>query len=86
LQLLLLHLDDALELQPNFVRSCLLAGAHEIGDKAIGRQIRLWGRQSALGELWRCLASAHPLGRNKARLSFMGSGDFHHVSALLRKR
>ena len=83
MQLLLLHLDDALELQPNFVRSCLLAGAHEIGDKAIGRQIRLWGRQSALGELWRCLASAHPLGRNKARLSFMGSGDFHHVSALL---
>jgi len=60
-----------------------MAGARELNDKAGGREIRLWGRQASLDSLWRSLASAHPLGREKPRLSFMGSGDFHHVSALL---
>ncbi|ANP89711.1 arginase family protein [Rhizobium leguminosarum] len=83
MQLLLLHLDDALELQPDFVRSCMMAGAHEVSDKESGGAIRLWGRQQALDGVWRNLAKAAPLAREGSRLCFMGSGDFHHVTALL---
>lgn len=83
MQLLLLHLDDALELQPDFVDCCVSAGAREFNDKAIGREVRLWGRQSSLDALWRDIAIAHPHSRRKPRLCLMGSGDFHHVSALL---
>jgi hypothetical protein len=83
LQLLLLHLDDALELQPDFVRSCMMAGAHEVSDKESGSAIRLWGRRQALDAVWRNLAKAAPLAREGSRLCFMGSGDFHHVTALL---
>ncbi|TAV64741.1 arginase family protein [Rhizobium leguminosarum] len=83
MQLLLLHLDDALELQPDFVRSCMMAGAHEVSDKESGSAIRLWGRRQALDAVRRNLAKAAPLAREGSRLCFMGSGDFHHVTALL---
>ncbi len=83
MQLLLLHLDDALELQPDFVHSCQMAGAHEVDDKDSGRAIRLWGRRPDLDTVWRNLAKARPSTGEGARLCFMGSGDFHHVTALL---
>lgn len=83
MQLLLLHLDDALELQPGFVQACLMAGAHEIAAKDSGRAIRLWGRQPGLDALWQALCRTPPKNTEGARLSFMGSGDFHHVTALL---
>lgn len=83
MQLLLLHLDDALELQPDFVNSCVMAGAHELIDNEGGRAIRLWGRRKALDAVWRNLAKAEPRSGDGSRLCFMGSGDFHHVTALL---
>ncbi|MDQ0455744.1 arginase family protein [Rhizobium paknamense] len=83
MQLLLLHLDDALELQPEFVRSCMMAGAHEIHEKQSGRAIRLWGKDATLSALHCNLTRSRALSRGKPRLVFMGSGDFHHVSALL---
>jgi len=82
-QVLLLHLDDALELQPEFVRSCKMAGAYELDEKQNGRAVRLWGRQAALDALWRDLGRARRSKSAEPRLCFMGSGDFHHVSALL---
>jgi len=82
-QLLLLHLDDALELQPDFVQSCIMAGAHEVSDKECGRAVRLWGRRRALDALWRSLARIGSPSGDQSRLYFMGSGDFHHVTALL---
>ncbi|MDO1581362.1 arginase family protein [Rhizobium oryzicola] len=83
MQLLLLHLDDALELQSEFVRSCMMAGAHELHEKESGRAVRLWGKQAALDDLYRSLSRSRSLSRGKRRLTFMGSGDFHHISALL---
>jgi hypothetical protein len=82
-QLLLLHLDDALELQPDFVRACTLAGACHHVDKLSGKTIRLWGRQNMLAELGRDIARSLPPRRREPQLAFMGSGDFHHVTALL---
>lgn len=86
MQLLLLHLDDALELQPDFVRACLHAGAHEVSDKKSGRAIRLWSKWRALDELGRTLDRSLPSAGRDAPLCFLGSGDFHHVSALLLAR
>lgn len=83
MQLLLLHLDDALELQPEFVRSCLMAGAHELHEKECGQSVRLWGRQTALDGLWRKLQQAKGRSSSGPRLTFMGSGDFHHITSLL---
>ncbi|MQB45641.1 arginase [Rhizobium sp. ICMP 5592] len=83
MQLLLLHLDDALELQPDFVRACKLAGAHQYFDKGAGKAVRLWGKQKALAELGREIAKSTPTLGKDPQLSFMGSGDFHHVTALL---
>lgn len=83
MQLLLLHLDDALELQPEFVRSCAMVGAHELHEKECGKAVRLWGRQAALDQLWRRLQQAKMCSASGPRLTFMGSGDFHHVTSLL---
>ncbi|RUM23512.1 arginase [Rhizobium vallis] len=83
MQLLLLHLDDALELQPDFVRACTLAGACHHVDKRGGSAIRLWGRQKMLSELGRDISRSLPSRGRGPQLAFMGSGDFHHVTALL---
>jgi hypothetical protein len=82
-QLHLLHLDDALELQPDFVHSAIMAGAHEADLKTVGRSVRLWGGEKDIDTLWHSLLRTRRPPQNGARLCFMGSGDFHHVSALL---
>jgi hypothetical protein len=82
-QLLLLHLDDALELQPDFVRACTLAGACHHVDKRGGSEIRLWGRQKMLSDLGRDISRSLPPRGRGPQLAFTGSGDFHHVTALL---
>ncbi|MGY5804110.1 arginase family protein [Rhizobium hainanense] len=83
MQLLLLHLDDALELQPDFVRACKFAGAHQFFGKNAGQQVRLWSKQSALDDLSREIVKNRPTTGKDPQLCFMGSGDFHHVTALL---
>ena len=83
MQLLLLHLDDALELQPDFIRSCVKAGAREIEANGDGPALRLWCRQRDFEAFATRLSRQMPRGRQDARLCFMGSGDFHHVTSLL---
>ncbi|NTJ66248.1 arginase [Agrobacterium rhizogenes] len=83
MQLLLLHLDDALELQPDFVRACKFAGAHQYFGKNAGSQVRLWSKQGALDDLNREIVKNRPTTGKDPQLCFMGSGDFHHVTALL---
>ena len=83
MQLLLLHLDDALELQPDFVRACKFAGAYQYFDKNAGREVRLWGKQQALAELGRKIVKNTPATGKDPQLCFMGSGDFHHITAML---
>ncbi|MBB3286523.1 arginase family protein [Rhizobium tropici] len=83
MQLLLLHLDDALELQPDFVRACKFAGAHQYFGKDAGQLVRLWGKQGALDDLSREIVRNGPAMSKDPQLCFMGSGDFHHITALL---
>lgn len=83
MNLLLLHLDDALELQPDFRSAALETGAREIDEKVLGQTLRLWSRRGPLDSLKRRLARQQPAQACMPRLCFMGSGDFHHVTALL---
>jgi arginase family enzyme len=79
---LLLHLDNALYLQPHFVDAARSAGACEVDERRCGTVIRLWSRRESLDLLKTSIA--RPMAARVApRLCFLGSGDFHHVSALL---
>ncbi|SCM74196.1 conserved hypothetical protein [uncultured Pleomorphomonas sp.] len=83
MQLFLLHLDEALEAQTDFVRTCLMAGCREIDVREPGRDFRLWARQTAVDDLHRFLRASLATEKSGPKLCFTGSGDFHHVSALL---
>ena len=79
----LLHLDDALVMQPRLGAGC---GAHDgvqVEARLLGPQLRLWARPAALQLLRSYLATQLPSG---PLLVYTGSGDFHHVSALLIDR
>ena len=82
MQLCLLQLDDALDAQPDFIRACDRAGARQIRMRQDGRAIRLWGFHAEL-DAFREKVTHALNGNSEPRLTFMGSGDFHHVSALL---
>lgn len=83
MQLYLLHLDEALEAQAEFVRTCLMAGCREVDARDPGRKFRLWARQAAVDDLHRSLRASLGKANGEPRLCFLGSGDFHHVSSLL---
>ena len=81
MQLHLLHLDDALESQPDFLAAT--TSARTIDAKEEASQIRLWGKDAKLNALTAKLRNGFAQSGNAPKLCFMGSGDFHHVSALL---
>ena len=86
MKLCLLHLDDALQSQPDFIAHCERNGAHHLEADKLGRYVRLWSKEEHLEALSALLCGqfAH-LGAGP-KLWFMGSGDFHHISALLIER
>lgn len=79
---LLLHLDDALLLQEGLN---VLPDAISIDAREIGPNLRLWSRPKALNQL-RALLDNKLSNIKQPILTFMGSGDFHHISALLIER
>jgi len=83
MRLYLLHLDDALESQPDFIRACQNAGAEVIGVTEGARAIRLWGKQQTLDDFREALEKQLTGDRAEPRLTFMGSGDFHHLTTFL---
>lgn len=82
MQLCLLHLDDALDAQPDFIRACGKAGAHQIRVQDSARAIRLWGCWEGLNAFNDAAKKQWP-DNDEPRLCFMGSGDFHHVTVFL---
>jgi hypothetical protein len=79
---LLLHLDDALRLQPAFMDAARSAGACEADEQPCGNHIRLWSRRQSLNLLKPSITRLKSAA-SFPRLCFFGSGDFHHVSAML---
>ena len=80
-----LHLDEALADQPALVDAGLGAGGRAVDARLLGPQLRLWSRPPALDALTSLLAVTLPATDGPA-LVFAGSGDFHHISALLIDR
>ncbi|WP_443751314.1 arginase family protein [Asticcacaulis solisilvae] len=76
---LILDLDNAFDLQPD-----LVSGAGRIGARDLGPALRLWSRPAALDALETRIREA--MADSGPTLVFAGSGDFHHVSALLIRR
>ncbi len=81
MQISLLHLDDALDSQAGFLRIADSRGAQHIDVKKLGGDVRLWGTRKALEALQAELNDK--LIGSEPRLTFMGSGDFHHITSLL---
>jgi len=80
----LLHVDDALTQQTLFMDACARLQARQTDARRPAAAVRLWGKDAALDRLKAQLASS--IYRNCGSgtvVTFMGSGDFHHVSALL---
>lgn len=82
MQLCLLQLDDALDAQTSFIQACDRAGARRIQMREHGSRIRLWGYHAEIAAFQEKLSHALD-GTSQPRLTFIGSGDFHHVTALL---
>jgi arginase family enzyme len=79
MSILVLDLDGAFDPQPE-----LVSVAGRVDARDLGPALRLWSRPAALDALEaRIRDAAHGKG---AALVFAGSGDFHHMSALLVRR
>ena len=79
-----LHLDDALMRQAEFAKAGAARGARDIDLRQLGPNVRLWAREPEWQELTGLLARDLPgLESGEPVVTWMGSGDFHHVTALL---
>ncbi len=84
MQLFMLHLDEALESQSDFMLASDNNSARHIRLQKDAKRVRLWGYHAELAALQEKLAQS--MGNSSGPpLTFMGSGDFHHLSALLLK-
>jgi arginase family enzyme len=83
MRLTLLHVDDALESQPDFIRACTNADAELIWVAEDASAIRLWGKQQKLDDFREALVKLLTSDKSEPRLTFMGSGDFHHITTFL---
>jgi arginase family enzyme len=81
MRLEVIHLDEALTHQTAFLDACAERGAKIIEAKDEAQNIRLWGWDPGLNRL-----AAKLPERKKPTLAFLGSGDFHHVTAMLLQR
>ena len=79
----LLHLDNALKSQRDFMQACADLQARETDAQTEAAPVRLWGKEKSIEALRMKIASSLFHSDNATVVTFMGSGDFHHVSALL---
>ena len=79
-----LHLDDALMRQAEFAKAGASRGARDIDLRQLGPIVRLWAREDEWQELAGLLArDLAGLQSGEPVVTWMGSGDFHHVTALI---
>lgn len=84
MQLRLLHTDDAFDCQHRFLDRCEELGGRRIDVRAAAVEVRLWDHKRALATLQEQIAAKFaycPPGG--PMVTWFGSGDFHHVTALL---
>jgi arginase family enzyme len=84
MNLFLLNLDNSLSNQQLFLDFCKNFHVHELNAMNLGNKVRLWSTENYLRELRDLISSSLSLfDFNYPLITFMGSGDFHHISAEL---
>jgi len=84
MQLNLLHLDNALLEQPCFMDVCRRVDAKQINMQDEGRQVRLWATTPQIEKIRDQLRGLLlGLDTNAPMVTWYGSGDFHHVTAVI---
>jgi len=84
MQLNLIHLDNALLEQPFFMERCRAAGAKQILMQDDGRQVRLWATPPQIENLRdRLRGFLAGLDADAPVVTWYGSGDFHHLTAVI---
>jgi len=84
MKLNLLHLDNALLEQPCFMDLCRRADAKQINMQGDGRQVRLWATTPQIENIRDQLRGVLVgLDTNAPVVTWYGSGDFHHVTAVI---
>ena len=80
----LLHLDDALLQQTEFITACDDHNAEHVDLRALGPRVRLWSTEDDQHSLRAALsARLSGLSDDQPLVTWLGSGDFHHVTLLL---
>jgi arginase family enzyme len=81
MRLEVIHLDEGLTHQTALLDACAGRDATVIDAREEAPHIRLWGWDPSLNRV-----AAKLPDRRKPALAFLGSGDFHHVTAMLLQR
>lgn len=81
MRLRLLDLDGSLLELPTLARRAELAQVLDMRD--LGEPLRLWATAAALEDFRRRLEEAPPLQGIGPEITFLGSGDYHHLAAVL---
>lgn len=84
MRLRLLDLDGSLLAQPALARRAEAAQVIDLRD--LEQALRLWATGAALSEFRRRLDRAGPPPGTGTEVTFIGSGDFHHLAAVLIAR
>jgi hypothetical protein len=83
LQLNLIHLDNSLKFQKNFISLAKENSANEIEALNLASHLRLWAKDNLLYYFSDFLKDHLVIDEKKLNVTFFGSGDFHHVTALI---
>lgn len=79
----LLNMDDSLRAQTPFLEYCARRQAVSLDLLELGRKMRMWSGRRSMHEFCRKLDEARCDNDDEPALTFLGSGDFHHLSAAL---
>ncbi|MEW5727459.1 MAG: arginase [Pseudomonadota bacterium] len=86
MKLRLLHLDGSLAAQPTLAALAGAGRAQTVNLKPEGERLRLWATRSSMIDFARRLTEEGPPAGTGAEVTFMGSGDYHHLTAPLVAR
>lgn len=84
MHLQIFDLDGSLTEQTSLGDAAAWQSVHTIDLRDIGPRLRLWARKATIAEARQRLADAGALV--ESAITLLGSGDFHHVAALLHER
>ncbi len=83
MQLQILDLDGSVQSQNALVTAAAWSGVRSVDLRDLGPALRLWSRDKTIRAARKRLLAT---GSSDCTLTFLGSGDFHHVAVLLMEQ